>query len=116
MRDPWRVLVLRLSLALGRSPRELLGSLTSREIAEFAALDSFEPWTGRRADDRHAVLCQVVAGAMTGKTGKASDYVPDYRGALEQQARAHTPGRRTIDTDIQKLRTQLAMAGIGPSK
>lgn len=56
--------VLRLSLALGRTPAELERTLTADELAEYQALVELDgPWWGEREAAHLRQLCSVQAAA-----------------------------------------------------
>jgi len=54
---------------------------TSKELSEWQAYYSIEPFGEERADLRNAMLCTLVANAMRGKNSKAmtiKDFMPDF--------------------------------------
>lgn len=72
---------------MGRTVRELLGEMDSRELTEWMAFDVVEPIGGRRSDYQAAIVASTVANANRGKGRplKPDDFIPEY-GALERQA------------------------------
>jgi hypothetical protein len=50
-----------LSLALGKTVRELLASIDSAELTEWLAYDRIEPFGEERADLRTGMVCSTVA-------------------------------------------------------
>jgi Protein of unknown function (DUF4035) len=73
---------------MGRTVRELLSSLDSEEIAEWAAFYRLDPFGGIRGDYQAAVVAQVVAQANAKKdhTFKLSDFLLKW-GTKEQKDR-----------------------------
>jgi len=66
---------------MGRTVRELLGVLDSRELTEWMAFDAVEPIGGRRGDVQAAVVASTMANIWRGKDGKAlgvQDFLPEY--------------------------------------
>lgn len=65
---------------MGRTVRELLGEMDSRELTEWMAFDRVEPIGGRRSDFQAAIIASTVANSNRGKGRalKPDDFVPEY--------------------------------------
>jgi hypothetical protein len=59
--------------------KELLGRVDSRELSEWMAFYSLDPWGEQRADLRHGISCALFAAAHTEKgkpSPKPSEFMP----------------------------------------
>ena len=68
---------------MGRTVRELLGSMDSHELTEWMAFDQVDPVGGRRGDYQAAVVASTVANANRGKGQRVltpNDFVLEYGG------------------------------------
>ncbi len=66
---------------MGRTVRELLGAMDSRELSEWMAFDLVEPIGGRRGDIQAAIVASTIANVNRGKGKKAlqpADFIPEY--------------------------------------
>ena len=66
----------RLALRMGRTVRELLGSMGSRELSEWMAYERVEPWGESRADLRMGIISSTLANVH-----RQSDDYPVYKPA-----------------------------------
>lgn len=71
--------------------RELLARCDSRELTEWMAFESLEPWGDQVTDWRFARLMALVAnvnrGSKNDPVAKPDDFMPDFDGALKQARR-----------------------------
>jgi len=61
----------RLALALGRTVRELLQTLTLKELQQWIQFYNIDPWGDQRADWRAGQLCALTANMWRKKSDKA---------------------------------------------
>lgn len=72
-----RRFLFKLALALGfPSVRELLSRMTSRDVAEWKAYFSIEPFGEERADLRMGILASLIANVNRDKKRKSEPFVP----------------------------------------
>jgi hypothetical protein len=64
--------------------KELLGRVDSRELSEWMAFYSLDPWGDQRADLRHGISCALFASAHTEK-GKPSPKPCDFMPFAEKE-------------------------------
>lgn len=67
-----------MALRLGRTPSELLDTLTSGELTELIALNRIDPCVGGTRADYHAALIAATVAAAAGRKVKLSDYLIDF--------------------------------------
>lgn len=53
-----------LAAKLGRTRRELLRTISSKELSEWMAYNELDPFTEDRADDRSAIIAEVCATGL----------------------------------------------------
>lgn len=73
---------------MGRTVRELLGALDSRELSEWMAFDLVDPIGGRRGDIQAAVVASTLANVWRGKETNAfeiGDFIPDFGVQLDEK-------------------------------
>ena len=63
-------------MALGIPRDEMLGRMSSREVTEWMAYASVEPFGEDRGDLRAALICSVIANANRDPKKKADPYQP----------------------------------------
>lgn len=66
---------------MGKTVRQLLNELDSRELSEWMAFWQIEPWGEERADRRAATVAATVANVHRPKgrrAYKAEDFMPHY--------------------------------------
>jgi len=87
---------------------ELLGCISSRELTEWQAYFSVEPFGEDRADLRSAIIACVMANAWRGKNSrkfKLKDFMPNF-GPQEKQSvgymRAMLEGYTQLSTRAAK--------------
>lgn len=70
-------------MALGRTKRELLASIDSAELTEWAAFDLVEPFGGKRGDFQAGIVAATIHNYSGHATkGKSPfDYMPFYQTA-----------------------------------
>lgn len=83
---------MRLALAFGIPPRELLRRLTARELVEFEELYRMDPWGEERADLRAGIIASTLVNLKRDpkktKAFRPVDFMPYVdREALEQADR-----------------------------
>lgn len=66
----------RLALQLGYTVEELLDRCSSRELSEWMAYDSIEPFGQLRDDARIALLASTVVNMVSKKKVKVQDFMP----------------------------------------
>lgn len=61
--------------------------MSSREFAEWRAFDQLDPFGQERGDLRNAILCQLIANALTvkGKKPSVDDFMPKFEKAHAKQ-------------------------------
>lgn len=67
---------------MGRTVRELLDGMTSRELSEWMAYYSIEPFGERREDMRAAQICAILANIHRGEDTppfSVDDFMPDFQ-------------------------------------
>jgi hypothetical protein len=65
-----RKFIFRLALALGRTVRQLLTEIDSKELTEWQVYYGLEPFGDERADYRQAVTSCILANVYRGKNSK----------------------------------------------
>lgn len=69
---------------MGCTVRELLSRIDARELAEWEAYYSLDPWGQERADLRAGTIAATVANSHSTSGGfKPSDFMPQYGPARE---------------------------------
>jgi hypothetical protein len=68
----------RLALALGRTVAELEETMSGRELTEWMAYDSLEPFGEQRADLRSGIVASTIANChrSRGPAFKPQDFMP----------------------------------------
>ena len=66
-----------MALALGIPVKELLQRITSRELSEWMAYESIEPFGERRSDLRMGILASLIANANRDRRKRSEPYEPD---------------------------------------
>lgn len=92
--------MLRWALATGRTPRELLASVSSRDITEMMAFESLEPFGALPADWRAGQIAAVVANVHRDPEKPAltpADFMPALRAAIEATPSAEKPKTMTAE-------------------
>ena len=88
-------MILRIAVALGRTPRELLTSVTSSELNELLAFYHLEPFGAYRDDLRAGVVASAVYNAARTsndqKIWRADEFLlyPDQKNVTDQDIENH---------------------------
>ncbi len=90
------------------SRRQLLRSMHARELVEWKALETVDPFGQTREDMRSAVLCSLVANAWMkredGRKFSPKDFMLDFEEAITTETIPQSPEQ------IERLMTQWVTA------
>lgn len=93
--------LLKLSITLGIPKSELEERLTSRELSEYWAYYTLEPWGEEPADLRTGIIASTIANVFSSgkKQYKPKDFMPQYQAHNRNMTKAQlqAAGKKMID-------------------
>lgn len=114
---PERRFILRWAAHIGRTPRELLASVTSDDITEMMAYSNLEPFGPLAEEFRSAQLCATLANVHRDPQSRREPWsVRDFSTALDREMAGLTRGVRALLLDDPAAQASLikqAVFGVG---
>lgn len=108
---------MKLCLAAGgdaiRNPDAFLASMSRRQLLEWEAFYTLDPWGGER-DDLHAGIVASAIAAAHGVEAPASAFMPDW--LVEPQLPSKEEHERKVDRIFASLRAMKAISGSNNSE
>lgn len=108
MQRPERRFYFRLALALGSTVEELLERISARELTEWMAFNTLEPFGDPRADMRAGIVASVIANVNRDAKKRPKPYMPaDFMPEFDEQTRP----KKTAKEIYMEFRTWALAAG-----